>query len=44
MNIVKNEFWATPVWEIDTGFDDYFNTILTNDIAEIANKGVQYNI
>ena len=44
MNIVKNEFWATPVWEIDTGFDDYFNTILVNDIAEMANKGVQYNI
>lgn len=44
MNIVKNEFWSTPVWEIETGFDDYFNSILTNDIAELAASGNHYNI
>lgn len=44
MDIIKNEFWATPVWEIETGLDNYFNLILANDIAEMANSGVQYNI
>ena len=38
MNIIKNEFWSTPVWEIETNFDNYFNSILVNDIAEFAGK------
>jgi uncharacterized protein (TIGR02466 family) len=44
MNIVKNEFWATPVWEIDTGLDDYFNSVLENDVAAIANTGDYYDV
>jgi len=44
MNIVKHEFWSTPVWEVETGFDSYFNTVLVNDIAELARTGLQYNI
>ena len=34
--ITKHEWWATPVWEIDTGFDEYFNLILHNELIDLA--------
>ena len=44
MNITKQDLFVTPVWEIQTEFDSYFNSILVNDIAELAKDGLQYNI
>jgi hypothetical protein len=44
MNITKQDLFVTPVWEIQTDLDDYFNSILLNDIAELAKDGLQYNI
>jgi uncharacterized protein (TIGR02466 family) len=35
MNINKNEWWATPVWEIESGFDEYFNLALAAELADI---------
>lgn len=34
--IARSEWWATPVWEFDTGFDASFNSELLNEIHEIA--------
>ena len=34
--ITKHEWWATPVWEIDTGFDEYFNLILHNELTDLG--------
>ena len=31
MIVTKQELWATPVWEIDTGFDDKFNAKLIEE-------------
>ena len=46
MNIVKNEMWSTPIWEIDTGFDSYFNLVLAAELDEIIKKTgtTRYNI
>lgn len=32
MNVIKNELFVTPVWEIDTGFDSDFNTNLLKEL------------
>lgn len=32
MTTVKHEWWATPVWEIETGFDSTFNNELLVEI------------
>lgn len=32
MNVVKHEWWVTPVWEIETGFDSSFNNELLQEI------------
>jgi uncharacterized protein (TIGR02466 family) len=46
MKVVKNEWWVTPVWEIDTEFDDYFNQVLLADINNFnkIKKTDRYNI
>jgi uncharacterized protein (TIGR02466 family) len=31
-----SQWWLSPVWEIDTGFDDQFNTTLLQEIAEVG--------
>lgn len=31
--IIKHEWWTTPVWEIETGFDLNFNNALLNEIS-----------
>lgn len=35
MHTVKNNLWSTPVWEIDTGFDVFFNNSLKEEISFI---------
>lgn len=35
MNIIKNDYWSTPVWEIDTGLDEYFNLTLENELKAV---------
>ena len=32
MNVIKNEMFVTPVWEIDTGFDREFNMNLFKEL------------
>jgi uncharacterized protein (TIGR02466 family) len=44
MDIVKKDLWSTPVWEIDTGFDDYFNQVLYLEISDIIKNNERYNI
>jgi uncharacterized protein (TIGR02466 family) len=34
--ITKHEWWSTPVWEIETGFDEYFNMILNNELNDTS--------
>lgn len=34
MNTIKHEWWSTPVWEIETGFDSKFNDELLGEIAK----------
>ena len=43
MNITKHEWWSTPVWEVETGFDDQFNNKLLKEISEIKVTGSPYN-
>lgn len=33
MNVTKHEWWVTPVWQVDTGFDTKFNDDLLQEIA-----------
>lgn len=44
--ITKHEWWATPVWEIQTEFDKYFNYKLENEIGTIRpdGDGTTFNI
>ena len=46
MNIVKTDMWATPIWEIDTGIDNYFNAVLAAELDVIIRKTgtTRYNI
>jgi uncharacterized protein (TIGR02466 family) len=34
MTTIKHEWWVTPVWEIETGFDSKFNDDLLVEIAK----------
>jgi uncharacterized protein (TIGR02466 family) len=34
MSVIKHEWWATPVWEIQTGFDSEFNEELLVEISK----------
>ena len=40
MNIVRNDWWTTPVWEIKTDFDTQFN----NDLLRESNSSEHINI
>jgi uncharacterized protein (TIGR02466 family) len=40
MNVIKNEWWVTPVWEIDTGFSEQFNNELLSEIDSIIPQTV----
>lgn len=40
MNIVRNDWWITPVWEIQTDFDTQFN----NDLLREANSSEHINV
>lgn len=45
MNITRNDLWATPVWEVDTGFDGKFNAALMREINLIhSSPGNEFNI
>ena len=37
-NITKHEWWATPVWEIDTGFDGEFNQKLLEELQKLPTQ------
>jgi uncharacterized protein (TIGR02466 family) len=43
MSTIKHEWWSTPVWEVETGFDDQFNNKLLQEIANIQVSGSPYN-
>jgi uncharacterized protein (TIGR02466 family) len=43
MTTTKHEWWSTPVWEIETGFDDIFNNKLLQEISNIQVSGSPYN-
>ncbi len=32
MNIIRNDWWVTPVWEIQTDFDEKFNDNLLSEL------------
>jgi hypothetical protein len=40
MNIVRNDWWVTPIWEIQTDFDSQFN----NEILREANSSDHINV
>ena len=40
MNIVRNDWWITPVWEIQTDFDTQFN----NDLLREVNSSEHINV
>jgi uncharacterized protein (TIGR02466 family) len=40
MKIVRNDWWTTPVWEIETEFDNTFN----NDLLREANSSDHINV
>ena len=40
MNIVRNDWWITPVWEIKTNFDRQFN----NNLLRESNSSDHINI
>jgi uncharacterized protein (TIGR02466 family) len=44
MNIIKHEWWATPVWEIDTGFDAQFNKNIMKELPQLKNNSNDFNI
>jgi uncharacterized protein (TIGR02466 family) len=33
--ITKNEWWSTPIWEINTNFDEYFNLCFKNELLNL---------
>ena len=33
--ITKNEWWSTPLWEINTNFDEYFNLCFKNELLDL---------
>jgi uncharacterized protein (TIGR02466 family) len=43
MNIIKNEMFVTPVWEIDTGFDSEFNINLLKELNKFYHTQPQSN-
>jgi uncharacterized protein (TIGR02466 family) len=46
MKIIKNEWWTTPIWEIETDFDSNFNKKLLEEIHYIKqqDKNKAFNI
>lgn len=34
MTVIRNNWWATPVWEFQTDFDHNFNQALLNEVSE----------
>lgn len=46
MSITKYEWWSTPVWEVETGFDEEFNSTLLKETMSInpSQYGVDFNI
>jgi uncharacterized protein (TIGR02466 family) len=42
MTTIKHEWWATPVWEIETGFDSKFNDELLAEIDSIKPPANQF--
>jgi len=42
MNVVRNDWWITPVWEVQTDFDDKFNKDLLLELKlYYANKSME---
>lgn len=47
MKITKTDMWVTPVWEIQTDFDEQFNNELLNEVGQYCNSSanaVDFNI
>jgi uncharacterized protein (TIGR02466 family) len=44
MIVNKQDLWATPVWEITTGFDDQFNAKLIEEFPTNKQAGFQFNL
>jgi uncharacterized protein (TIGR02466 family) len=42
--MIKHEWWATPVWEVKTGFDTKFNNELLKEIASIKPTDGSFNV
>jgi uncharacterized protein (TIGR02466 family) len=38
MKIIKNEWWPTPTWEVETDFDSAFNEKLLEEISHIKHN------
>ena len=38
MNVIRNDWWATPVWEVHTEFDDVFNQQLLDEVSDYYNS------
>jgi uncharacterized protein (TIGR02466 family) len=43
MTTTKHQWWSTPVWEVQTEFDEQFNDKLLQEIANIQVSGSPYN-
>ncbi len=44
MTTIKHEWWATPVWEVDTGFDVEFNKNLMRELPKLRDNSNDFNI
>lgn len=44
MSITKRDLWATPVWEIDTGFDEEFNQKVFAEFPTNKQDGFNFNL
>jgi ectoine hydroxylase-related dioxygenase (phytanoyl-CoA dioxygenase family) len=44
MIVTKQQLWATPVWEVDTGFDTQFNTKLIEEFPNNKQAGFEFNL
>lgn len=44
MIVTKQDLWATPVWEVDTGFDAQFNAKLIEEFPNNKQTGFSFNL
>lgn len=45
MNVIRNDWWVTPVWEVQTDFNTEFNNLLLSEISQYhSNNPNEYNL